>query len=176
MDWIAAAVLASQLWTSASGQELTIASQRKAGIDGAFVVETSEGVNGTIGAALSRFRSGTVERSSCSEDPLLAPFAVKPASAGIARQRPSSRRQKIVAGALVGFGVGALLGVTVGQEMCLGHGKWLCVVEGGGLGAVFGILAVKQATRPQTMPHFDRQPVRPMTVNREFRCASHFSR
>lgn len=75
---------------------------------------------------------------------LPATFSVNAGSAPLAGQQPSSRRRKIVTGALVGFGVGALLGVTVGQEMCLDSSKWQCVGLGGSMGAFFGIMIAKR--------------------------------
>lgn len=54
-------------------------------------------------------------------------------------QKRKSKTNRIVAGALIGFGIGAVLGTTVGKEMCLGATVWRCVFLGGGTGAAIGI-------------------------------------
>jgi hypothetical protein len=64
-------------------------------------------------------------------------------NAGQTSARPS-KRDRIIAGALIGFGVGAVLGVTVGQEACLGGSKWGCIAQGGGFGAAMGILIARR--------------------------------
>jgi len=57
---------------------------------------------------------------------------------------PHAKRNRILAGAAVGFGIGAVLGVSIGAEACLNEPRWHCAVKGGvtigALGAFIGWL------------------------------------
>jgi hypothetical protein len=61
--------------------------------------------------------------------------------AGAMQSRPMSRKEKIVAGALIGAGAGALVGLLPsGGEACLNQSRAACVLKGAAVGTSIGIV------------------------------------
>ena len=58
-----------------------------------------------------------------------------------AQSPPMSRKEKILAGALIGAGAGALVGLLPsGRESCLNQSKAACVLKGAAIGTSIGIV------------------------------------